>query len=595
VFARAEELRARDELRAADEYEQLWEILVDALDQMYAALGNVPATEPEFKRLLQLLLSQYDVGVIPVALDRVTIGGFSLSRRRDVRALIVLGATDEQMPKAPEASGVLSLSERDALTKLGLPLAETSETLLSREMNTIYATLTLPSETLYLLYPEGGSARPSYLAERLTRLYGARVNRLDERALMAVAETPYREYRAIHSAPADAALPSLSPAAARALYGETLSLSATRVESFNECRYAFFLKNGLRLAAREPVTLDALGSGTFVHYILENLARAAQTSGGFGTISEDDVRSLTREYTGRYIAAHFPDFEDKTERFRYLFRRLAADTENVAQDLSRELAVSDFEPLRFEARFSVPAGDGLDVTGVIDRVDGWLHDGKLYLRVTDYKTGRKAFELSDLWYGLGLQMLIYLNAVGTNALTDDGAAAFQISCESSPSTALGNAVPSAALYVPARDEIYNANRNVPDAVVEAELRKSLRRQGLILAEPEVIEAMERGEKRYLPVTVSKSGELTGGSLLSLERIGRLTRLAMSRLREVSRELRAGNIAPEPYYKSPADNACRYCDYHAACPYGLRASDKPRYIQRIKPDEFWKFIQQEDAL
>jgi ATP-dependent helicase/nuclease subunit B len=226
----------------------------------------------------------------------------------------------------------------------------------------------------------------------------------------------------------------------------------------------------------------------------------------------------------------------------------------------------------FERKFVTPVDEALTVTGFIDRVDAWEHGENLFLRVSDYKTGRKSFDLSALRYGLGLQMLLYLRAV------------------SEQDTSVGlTPVPSAALYMPARDALYPADTNLPDDKLQTELQKLLTRDGLILDDPVLIDAMERGDKRYLPIKTSRDGAYSGKSLISGEQIKQLTNLAMTKLRSTAESLRGGEISPDPYYKSPNDHACQYCDYAAACSFGLRERDNPKYIHKLPPDEFWAQI------
>ena len=143
-------------------------------------------------------------------------------------------------------------------------------------------------------------------------------------------------------------------------------------------------------------------------------------------------------------------------RFIYLFRRLTQTARRVVLDTARELRLSDFRPLDFELDFSktpdlppvsVGAGeDSLVLTGVADRVDGWERDGKLYLRVVDYKSGHKTFSLTDVWYGMGLQMLLYLFALEKN-----GGEHYKKPI-----------VPAGVLYVPARDVLLSAPEKLSD-------------------------------------------------------------------------------------------------------------------------------------
>ncbi|MDR0838653.1 MAG: PD-(D/E)XK nuclease family protein [Oscillospiraceae bacterium] len=564
---RSRELAERGFDRLADEYAQLWEIIVRALDQMFLATENAPMSVAEFSRLLPLLLSCYDVGVIPVSLDRVTLGDMAMSRRRDVRALIVLGATDANLPKIASQTGVLSESERDEMiAALGVALRDGSEQLLYREMNVIYSALTLPSEKLIVMYPETPGAQPSYVVSRLTTAHGVSPRRMEPSEYRSSALVPHSEYAAVSdSAPGRG---TLSPAVSEKLYGETPRLSATRVESFSSCKFAFFMRSALRARALEPIVFDAPEAGTFTHFVLERVSAAARDSGGFKNLEEERVRELTRRFTLEYLEANYPDFEERSERFRYLFRRLARDTERVTLDLKRELSRSDFSPIEFEAPVDVSVPGGLEVTGFIDRVDGWERDGRLYFRVSDYKTGRKSFSLSDVYNGLGMQLLIYIYALGRAPGGSD-------------------TVPAAALYTPARDELYSAQHDEPDEKIAAELAKKLKRRGLLLDDPAVIDAMENGEEKlYLPVKVTSSG-YSGDSLVTSGQLAKLLAHVESHLQSIAGEMKGGEIAADPYRRREDDTACVYCDYRAACAFGSLPGDEYRELPNLPASAVWE--------
>jgi len=348
---------------------------------------------------------------------------------------------------------------------------------------------------------------------------------------------------------------ALAPQWAERLYGSAVRLSATRLERFFSCQYAFFLESGLRLRERSIGNFAAPDAGSFTHYILQKMTE--QRGGG------EDIRALCRRVAEEYIAEQLPHFEEQTERFRYLLRRLSRDTENVALDLDEELSVSQFAPLGFEMPFSVPVGDELVVRGQIDRVDAWEDDGAQYLRVADYKTGRrKEFSLSDAYYGLNLQMLIYLYALERDGRFENPRA-------------------GAALYVPARDEIVSAKHNLTDEALEKELAKKARRSGLVLAEERVTEALEGGErKRFLP---------SGDSLVSAEQMDVLLKDVAAQLSFAAREMRRGSIAAQPVYKNETENACRFCRFKSVCGHGAEPGDDVRRMRRLAAAEAWQKI------
>ena len=564
LLDKRDEFEKRGEKRLAREYAQLWDVIINAMEQVFGILGGIKLSAAEFRKIFPLVLSRYDVGVIPVSLDRTALGGMATSRSRDLKCLIVLGATDENLPLLTKGGGPLSDSEREEMGRLGADMPAGLEERFSREMNMLYSTLTLPSEGLVVTYPVAGGARPSLLVKRL-------------KAMFNTSETANRP--SVVSAFSPVPRGSLSNLAAESLYGRELSLSATRVDNYYSCPYQHFLHNGLRLRPRIPAEFDAPAAGDFIHYVLECVSREIKETVGFKNTDDILCRDITSRYIGQYVRDVLCDFEGKNARFVYLFRRLEEDVTRIVHDMLAELRNSDFEPLDFELDFSELAASELRVPlrlrGVVDRVDGWKRDGKLYLRVIDYKTGKKSFTLSDVVYGRDMQMLVYLFALevlGAGRYGEDIA-------------------PAGVLYVPARDSILKAPRNATEEDLEMLREKELRRGGLVLDDIAVINAMDPGtEKRYLPVKITKDGAFTGDGLVNPKQIGTLSKHVGNMLRRAAAEILDGGIECRPYYKSDRDNACLYCEYRAVCGFDEGSGDKPRFIRKLSPAEVWEAIE-----
>ena len=566
-----------------------------------------------FGALLCAMLAQYDVGTIPAALDAVTAGDLERMRRRDLKHLIVLGATDERLPAPEPEDPLLSAEERETLAALGLGLRDPRGDGLWRELSLVYNALTLPSKTLTLVCPEradGALTRPSAIFTRVGELTGetaqpydraAVLSRAKESALTLAAEdagetaAAARRYfagkpeyasrlAALAAARSKTARGSLSRESVRALYGDTPRISATRAENFARCAYADFLQYGLRAKPRARAQFDPPELGKFMHYVLENVCRAVTAAGGFASLDDEKRDALTDEYVARYVREVLHDFRDKSPRFIYLFKRLTLSVRRVVSDMAAELAVSDFRPLDFELdlkdmNVTLARGDDrVRVTGVADRVDGWLRDGKLWLRVVDYKTGKKAFSLSDVWYGAGMQMLLYL-----------------FTLEKAGAQRYGHEIaPAGVLYIPARDVTLRADGPLTDEEAAAARRKALRRSGLLLRAPEVLEAMEHGGGgRFLPVEL-KGGELPDSdALCRAEQLGQLARHVENALLALSRELRRGSIEARPAWRGENDNACLWCDWREVCRFDP-ARDRKNRRYKLGADEVWEKIEKELA-
>ena len=613
---RAEELQALGRDKSAAEYRQLWELVVNALEQCDSILGDSAMDYTQFGRLFTLVLSRYDIGTIPVSLDRVTAGDFDRNRRRNIKHLIVLGASDSRLPRTEEAGGIFSLDERQRLLELNLALGPGGDSELWREFALIYYTLTLPAESLSLLCPmqdaDGAELRPAFVFRRAQNLFAIAPENVDltDARMSAPGPALGLAAQAIHGgggreqaaadyfnrnapdraaalkAAAELTRGSLSRDGVTRLYGKKLRLSASRVEKFASCRFAYFCQYGLKARPHIPAGFQPPEMGTFMHYVLENVARDASARGGFQKVTDAELEALTDRYVETYIHDELNDFQEKSSRFVYLFKRLRDNVRRVVQDMADELRVSDFAPLDFELDFSkaqdIPPielgeeGDALSLIGVADRVDGWLHGGKLYLRVVDYKTGHKEFSLSEVLQGMNLQMLLYLFT-----LADGGQAHYG-----------HEIVPAGIMYIPARTPMLSADSALDGEALLAERSKELRRSGLLLDNEALKEAWEHGnDKRYIPIKI-RYGKPAPDSLASLERLGLLNRHIRRTLAGMAKELRAGSITADPFFRSQSDNACLRCDYRGACRFTEgQGSEKSRYLPKYSPDEVWALMEE----
>ncbi|MBD5161750.1 MAG: ATP-dependent nuclease subunit B [Oscillibacter sp.] len=604
--ARLEEL---GELQRAQEYGQLWELLCGVMDQFAGMLEDMPLDREEFVRLFKLVLTQYDVGTIPASLDQVQASQITRNDRHRMKVLFLMGANDHVLPAVQTGTGLFTREDREQLLERGIELAPSGMDVFHIELQNLYAALAQPAERLYVSWPaadlSGAPLRPSFVVGRARALLpGVRECAGGGPACRLTAILPALELAGgekdgalwryfAESGRYDGALAAmeraagmnrgrLSPSAVETLYGSSCRMSASRIDKINSCHFAYFMQYGLRAKERTPAGFDASRIGSFLHFVLERVTRAVMDRGGFGWVEDRELRRLTGEAVQAYMDQALPGFDKREERFKYLFRRLRKTVETIVANVADELANSDFVPVAFELGFgegedmppvTVRMGDGnLTVAGRVDRVDGWLNDGKLYLRVIDYKSGKKAFDLSDVRHGLNIQMLLYLFA-----LEREGKQAFG-----------HEIVPAGVLYLPARDILVSKPRGADPEEVRAALDRELRRSGLVLSRPEVLRAMEHSaleEPRFLPLSV-RSGGIAGG-LATAEELGKLGKYVDHLLKKIARELRGGVIDADPCYTSESDNACVYCEFASACHFTDGAGgDYRKPLRPVKPEEFW---------
>jgi len=616
---RTARLRREGELGLAEEYRQLWEILCTALEQCAQLMPAVPVELPEFARLLKLVLSRYQVGTIPVSLDRVAAGEMRRQSGHNIQVLFLLGADDASIPSLTPPAGLLSDEDRQTLLAWGLELGEPGEGRLCREMTAVYTACTRPTRRLYVTWSARGAGgeelRASFLVQRLERIFpDLKVQEQGDSAFRLSAPGPALEQagRFPQVCAALEGLPQwqepirrleqagswergrLSRPTVERLYGSRVAMSASRMDKYKSCHFSYFMRYGLKAEPRRSAGFDAPEYGTFVHYVLEHVLQDEafqQPDIAWDEERKKTVRELTAQAVERYVKEQLGGLEGQTPRFRYLFRRLLDGVDQVVENVVQELCASRFRPLSFELGFgrgeTLPAvelsdaGVTISVTGFVDRVDGWDQGDKLCLRVVDYKTGRKSFDFTEVLSGMGLQMLLYLFTLQREGERLYGK---QI-------------VPAGVLYLPARAAIVQGSRTMPEDERRALADKQLRRKGLVLDDEGVLAAMEQvGEQgvRFLPVKQNRAGQLTGEALVSLERFGRLERHVNRVLREICRELAAGNIAADPFWRGPDKNACLFCDYAEACHFEEgRGGDCRRRLAGVSAEEFWEQLEKEE--
>ena len=593
----AEELDRQGDNRTAQVLNQLWEILISALEQLYDVLGGSVWDGNTFIRLFQLLLSQYDVGTIPPVLDAVQVGSVSSQRLHQQKHLIVLGASEGNLPGYTGTSGVLTDQERVTLRQLGVPLTGGNLEGIQAEFAEIYGVFCGAQETVSV-YSSGGE--PSFVTRRLIQLAGneekvapalgaALADPLEAAAWLARwnesdAATRLRlemEYGAVCDA-RKYNLGGVQRDRIDDLYGRTLNLSASQIDRQAECRLSYFLKYGLRAKERKEATVDPAEFGTYVHDVLENTARAVKEKGGFPNVSLEETLQIAQEYSDRYRQEHFSQLD--SQRLAYLFQRNTQELRLVVEDLWEELQQSQFQPEDFEVNFGgeggLPAIAVPSLTmnallrGFVDRVDTWQHHGNTYYRVVDYKTGKKDFDYCDVFNGVGLQMLLYLFALqetGTQLLGE-------------------RPIPAGVQYFPARVPYVSADGRLDDLALDKERSKDQKRKGLLLNDREILQAMEPGEKpRLLSYSVNKDGTL-GGDLADREQLKLLKTYVMRILGKIVDDIASGNVTPNPYTRGTSHSACAFCPYGSIC--HEEQVEGRRNYKAMKPERFWEEIRKE---
>ena len=593
----ARQMEGSGDSRGAQIMNQLWEILVGALEQLYDVLGNTRWEPEHFSRLFRLLMSQYDVGTIPPVLDAIQMGPVCSMRCNQEKCLILLGAQEGNLPGYSGSSGVLTDQERVTLRQMGVPLTGGALEGIQNEFAEIYGVFCGATERVHVFY---SGEQPSFVYRRLAALSGAE-HPVDDGLGFAPADAAEAAYWLAERGAGETAdrlgiqdqyqqalkkrnfgIGTIKKQNIKALYGSTLNLSASQIDRQAECRMSYFLKYGLRAKERKEATVDPAEFGTYVHAVLENTVRDIRDRGGFSNVSLEETLEIAHGYSERYAAERFSQIA--SERLDYLFRRNIQELDMIVRELWEELQLSLFAPREFEVNFggaegqpaiSIPSHSmNAILRGFVDRVDTWHRQGTDYYRVVDYKTGKKEFDYCDVFNGVGLQMLLYMFAL-----------------KNSGEDLLGsNPVPVGVQYFPARAPYLPSDGKLDEPEAQKMRESHWTRSGLLLRDEEILQAMEPGEKpRRMNYSIKKDGSLAG-DLADREQLKLLEGYVFQVLARMVDDIASGSVDPNPYTRGSSHNACAFCPYGSIC--HDRSAAGRRNYKTMKADRFWEEIGKE---
>lgn len=617
-----ERFKKENNLVLAKEYHQIYAIVMDLMDKLVDLLGTEMLSMKEYKEILDAGFAEAKVGVIPPGVDQVMAGDVERTRLKDVKVLFFLGVNEGNVPKSASRAGLLSDMEREQLKEQGMELAPTAREQGYIQRFYLYQNLTKPSEHLYiccsLLDSSGKTLRPSYLINVLKRMFpDTPVCQEDVKGkeempvtanqgirLLIKGLSEYREgkgttkfYELFHwyarqeqyeekiAQLMDAAFrrhtdSSLGKAVAHALYGTVLENSVTRLEQYAACAYAHFLMYGLKLSQRETYEFAPVDMGNLFHEVLEMFAGRLEAS-------SYTWRTMPRELEERWVEECFDilavDYGNtvlhSTARNEYVAERMKRMLKRTVWALGEQIRMGLFNPESYEISFSrvsdlqainiaLSPEEELRLRGRIDRVDTCADEEHVYVKVVDYKSGSTSFQLLSLYYGVQLQLVVYLNA------------ALEITKKNYPDKEV---LPAGILYYNIQDPLLDADAEMPEEDVSARILEKLRMNGLVNADPAIIQKMDLdmpGKSRVLPLAYNKDGSLRAGSSVATGRqFEEISKFVNRKIQQIGAEVLDGRIDVAPY-EIQGRTACDFCAYRGVC--GMDSKDKGFGFRRLKP-------------
>ena len=622
------------DLAKAREYAQIYRLVMDLLDQIYELLGEEEISLQEFADILEAGFGEITVGTIPQNVDRIVVGDMERTRLKQVKVLFFLGVNDGNIPKNASKGGIISDMDREFLIESGTEMAPSPRQQMYIQRLYLYLNMTKPSERLYLSYAkvnsDGKGIRPSYLIDTVRKLFPqlaveypqnrSRLEQIEGRQegarylaeeLREYADGTLREeerqdfylmYRAYEADPEGrdrltaAAFrrykeSGLSRIVARALYGRQLENSVSRLETYAACACRHFLQYGLSLQEREEFGFEVSDMGNVYHAVLENFAgKLAESGRTWWDFDENFATQAIKEAVEGYAATYGETVLYSSARNEYAITRMSRILTRTVLTLQQHLKQGSFQPDDYELSFrfaedldsihvDLSEEEKMHLQGRIDRIDVSEDAEHVYVKVIDYKSGNKKFDLAALYYGLQLQLVVYMNA------------AMELESRKHPDKEI---VPAALLYYHIDDPTIETPVELTQEQINEEILTKLRMNGVVNSDPAVVERLDRflqDKSKVIPVEKKKDGSFSARSgILSREELQVVSAYVDAKIRDIGREILDGKIAANPYEKGN-EEACTYCAYKKVCGFDgsipgyekrqLEDLDKQTLMQRMQ--------------
>ena len=631
--------RESGELNLANEYSQVWNIVMEVLDQTVEVLGDESYSLEGFSKILKVGLAEYKIGTIPAAVDQVIVGSVDRSKSHEIKAMFLLGVNDGVFPSTALIEGILSDQDRSVLKDMGIELASDPKTQAFDEQYLVYRTLTVAGDYLRISWPvgdsEGKTMRPSIIVSRLQRLFPGIIQHSDliqsspeEFDMETIPKQKPAFRKLITSLRQKADGKNISPAwkdvlrwfkshedwkdsidtirnaftytnfaerisedKIQVLYGNPAYSSVSRLEKYTSCPVSFFVQYGLNAKERKIYRLSPPDIGTFMHAVIEKFSRL---------VSEGDMtwRSFTDDWCRKRISEIVDEMLENmkgrgiaaSKRYTALTVRLKRVVTRAVLLIAQHIRSSSFNPIDYEVGFGekekyppiviqLDSGQEIKLTGRIDRIDAFESQEGKYINIIDYKSGTKDFKLSDVFYGLQIQLITYMDAIWESEEKKGNSPVF----------------PGGILYFKVDDPIIRNNKNLSEEEIENTIMRKLKMKGLVLADVKLIKEMDNnieGSSMLIPATVNKGdvlGKNTSGA--SLDQFKLIRKYIKDLLKDIGTEIMKGNADIKPYKKKDI-NACTYCSYLPVCQFDTtRKENSFRLLYNKENDEVWESIKE----
>ena len=628
-----EKLEENGNIDLANEYKESYQVLIDILDEIVNIFSKKNLSIEEYYQILKIGLKNSGLGKIPGTQDQVTIGDVERSRSHKVKAIFIIGINDGSFPSIKKEEGFLGDEDRQILKQDGIELAKgTLENLYEDNFN-IYKALATAENEIYLSYcsadNEGKSLRPSVLIHKIKKIYPELQETSDvvnpkyeitnklatyEELLENIAKkqegkevektwnTVYNYY--IKSQEMKQKLKqdleginytnipqNLDSNLVEKLYGNTLTTSVSKLERYQSCNFSYYLQYGLKLKEKEELKVQNFDTGSFMHETIDTFFKKVKEQNiKLGDLIADEEK--IKEIVNKIIEEELENGKNysfkETAKYKILVRRLKRIISKALKFIIESLVYSDFSIEGTEIEFDkkgkykpieIPLENGkkVEIIGKIDRIDTAMSEDGKYLRIIDYKSSAKNIDLNEVYAGLQIQLLTYLDAA----------------CKEE------DLIPAGVLYFGLIEQMIKADKKITEQEIDNKLRENFKMKGLILADVKVIEMQDNnlkngGTSKIIPAGITSKGEINKRSTsgVNSEEFKILQKYIIKTIKEISKEILKGRIELKPYNKK-GKTPCEYCSYKSICGFDTRLCNNTyNFIDKKSNDDVIKKMKEE---
>lgn len=621
ISNKIKELQENGKIDLANEYKESYQILIDLLDEIVLIFGEDKMTYDTYSKMIKIGLKNSGLGKIPGTQDQVTLGDIERSRSHCIKIVFIIGLNDGIFPSIHKEEGFLNDKDREILKQDGIELAKgTIENLYEENFN-IDKAFTTAENSIYLSYAsadgEGKSLRPSILINKIKKIFPKLQEKSDiiqkqyqiinieityQELLENIAKRKngekvediwyqiYQYYKTQEqwqekmkqdleglnytNLPKEIAKEKIDK-----LYGNTLKTSISKLEKYRSCPFSYYLQYGLRIKEKEELKIKSLDTGSFMHETIDEFFEYVHQEGiPLPELEEEQIQKIVSNIIDQNVILQKNAIFRATVKGKILIKRLKRMISKALKYIIETLIYSDFNIEGTELEFGVKGdyepiilnlenGKKIEITGKIDRIDTANGEDGKYVRIIDYKSSSKNIDLNEVYAGLQIQLLTYLDAV----------------CKKE------DFIPAGIFYFSLIEQMVKADKRITEEEIENLIKKNFKMKGLIVADVKIIKmndnTLTQGSSKMVPAAITASGSVnekwTNG--VKKEEFKILQQYIDKTIKQIGKEILNGKIEIKPYYKK-GKTPCEYCAYKTICGFNPQQEGNCYYYIDNKPKD-----------